>query len=495
MAEYEVTGVRYQMGDNLSMEERTQLAEDFIKGLKVGTPLILAAEPDNPKDSEAIAVYMDFTRRVGYIKHESCKDIKPLLDATGQCDAVVSGDDGHVTFIVEVPNAPESVVLPTQRARVLPESPLPQGIGLAFSDEERALQIVAPRIATMKLTADNINMLLSMADRYIPLSAVSLSYDDDYWRDRVQLQLRKATRMKLPEGQKKQVKQFYDQLHNIIGDFHRTHEHPQQQVFERQLTQLRAQSDLFEKFEKYASLSKDGLSTAVCSLRTWFEEMPRVELRDPQDYGMLAETLSYMGVSRRELYDVYAAVLLLEKYGNVTDNKGGKPKKCTGSKPQKQRETMTFKRKSGVLDGHLSLLFNKLTKADWIIGEEANFKALFSGRLDAECQLTWTGEYGKGTLVELFKQMVATTLIVVPDGFTLSSILEGHFKHKNGNWLTGLDKGNGACSKALPFIEECVNLLKADPQRLIDGSYQDDEDFPLEYDTFDHQDLKYHKSR
>ena len=34
-----------------------------------------------------------------------------------------------------------------------------------------------------------------------------------------------------------------------------------------------------------------------------------------------------MGVSRRELYDVYAAVLLLEKYENVTDSKEGEMKK------------------------------------------------------------------------------------------------------------------------------------------------------------------------
>lgn len=316
MAEFEVTGVRYQMGDNLTMEERTQAAEEFIKTLRVGEPMILAAEPDNPKDSEAIAVYRDFTRRVGYIKHESCKDIKPLLDVMGQCDAVVSGDDGHVTFFVEIPNAPENMTLATQRMRVLPDSPLPQGIGLAFSDEERALQIVAPRIATMKLTAENIDMVLSMVERYMPLSAISLSYDDDYWRDRVHHQLRKATRMKLPEEQKLRVKQLCDQMHHIIGNFHRTHEHPQQQVFERQLEQLRTQSYLFEKFEKYASLSKDGLLTAVCRLRAWFEEMPHVELRDPRDHAILAEKLSYMSVSRRELYDVYAAVLLLEKYGN-----------------------------------------------------------------------------------------------------------------------------------------------------------------------------------
>ena len=329
MAEYEVTGVRYQMGDNMTLEERTQAAREFIKTLQNGEPLILVAEPDNQKDCEAIAVYKDFTQKVGYIKHERCKDIKPLLDAAGLCNAVVSGNDGHVTFYVEIPNAPENVVLPIERARVLPESPLPQGCGLAFSEEERILQIVAPRIAAMKLTADDIDKLLSMTERYIPLSTVSLSYDDDYWRDRVLQKLREATKMELPEEQKQRVKQLHDQLNNITGDFHRAHEHPQHQVFERQLTQLRAQKELFEKFEKYASASKDGLSAAVERLRTWFEEMPHVQLRDPKDHESLAETLSYMGVSRRELYDVYAAVLLLEKYGNATDGKAEEVIKVT----------------------------------------------------------------------------------------------------------------------------------------------------------------------
>ena len=331
MAEYEVTGVRYQMGDNMTLEERTQAAREFIKTLQNGEPLILVAEPDNQKDCEAIAVYKDFTQKVGYIKHERCKDIKPLLDAAGLCDAAVSGNDGHVTFYVEIPNAPENVVLPIERARVLPESPLPQGCGLAFSEEERILQIVAPRIAAMKLTADDIDKLLSMTERYIPLSAVSLSYDDDYWRDRVLQKLREATKKELPNEQKQRVKQLHDQLNNITGDFHRAHEHPQHQVFERQLTQLRAQTELFEKFEKYASASKDGLSAAVERLRTWFEEMPHVQLRDPKDHESLAETLSYMGVSRRELYDVYAAVLLLEKYGNATDHKAEKLKEDSRS--------------------------------------------------------------------------------------------------------------------------------------------------------------------
>ena len=191
-----------------------------------------------------------------------------------------------------------------------------------------------------------------------------------------------------------------------------------------------------------------------------------------------------------------------------------KPKKATGSKPEKPRETMTFGRKSGVTDGHMTLLYQKLVKEEWIEGNEADFKALFSGKRDEEewiegneadfkalfsgkrdenCELTWKGLFGKGTLVELFKRFVAERLITVAEGFTLPAILEGHFKDANGAWLTGLDKGNSANDKALPIITECVRLLKASPDQLIYGAYDDDEDFKSEYDPFDHQDLNLHK--
>lgn len=170
-------------------------------------------------------------------------------------------------------------------------------------------------------------------------------------------------------------------------------------------------------------------------------------------------------------------------------NNPSRKKKPSGEKTPKSRVAMTFKRKSNVLDGHLTLLFDKLTKAGWIEGNEPDFKALFSGKLDDDCQLIWKSVFGKGTLVELFKQMIVAKLINVPEGFTLPAILEGHFKDTLGNWLTGLDKGNGANAKALPFISECVKLLKITPN---DG-YQDDEDFQSVYDPYDYQDMKLHK--
>ena len=168
-------------------------------------------------------------------------------------------------------------------------------------------------------------------------------------------------------------------------------------------------------------------------------------------------------------------------------------KKPAGVKPAKPRETMTFKRKGSVTDGHLTLLFMKLTKENWIEGDEPDFKTLFSGKRDADCQLTWTGEYGKGTLVELFKRLIESGTVILPDGFTLPAILEGHFTDKEGNGLTGLDKGNAANQKSLPLIQECVKLLKTGVSDLLNSSYQDDEDFTSEYDTYDHQDLRFHR--
>jgi len=159
------------------------------------------------------------------------------------------------------------------------------------------------------------------------------------------------------------------------------------------------------------------------------------------------------------------------------------------TKAFKPRETMTFQRKGQVTKGHLTVLFMKLVEKQWIDGNEADFLALFSGAADEDCILTWKKTFGKGTLVELIKQLVNTGLVIVPKGFTIPSILEGHFKDEDGEWLTGLDKGHGANDKAQPTIAQCVRILKIDPRTLLD----DDDDFRSVYDPYDHQDLQYHK--
>lgn len=324
MAEYEVTGVRWRMGDDLTMEERTEMAEDFIRGLKVGTQMILMAEPDNPHDSEAIAVYMDYTRHVGYIKHESCKEVKPLLDTDRQCDAVVSGNDGHVTFFVEIPDAPELNVSPCNEERKLPEYPLPQSIRLAFSSEEQALQVVAPRLVRLQVSADTVNDLLVMAEHYMPLSGLSFCYEDNYWRDHVLRQLRKACKLKLPQEQKIRLEQFRDELNDKVSDFHSTHKLWLQSKFDQQLDSLRKQTvgedGFFARFDKYIMDSNISLPVVVARLQAWFKDMPHVNLRNYDDHQKFVKALNYLGVSRWELYNIYGILLLLERHKDLLLN-------------------------------------------------------------------------------------------------------------------------------------------------------------------------------
>ena len=158
---------------------------------------------------------------------------------------------------------------------------------------------------------------------------------------------------------------------------------------------------------------------------------------------------------------------------------------------------MTFRRKGSVTEGHLTILHSKLIDEGWIDGIEGDFKALFSGERDEACCVTWLGKYGNGTLVELFRQLVGEGLVIVPKGYSLPYILEGHFKDQEGKWLTRLDKGDKANEKALPVIEECVDLLKMNVKQLLQklrGDMMDgDEDFQSKYDPFDHQDLNIHK--
>lgn len=173
--------------------------------------------------------------------------------------------------------------------------------------------------------------------------------------------------------------------------------------------------------------------------------------------------------------------------------KKGRHNKPSAPKPQKPREPMTFRHKGSVTEGHLTVLFSKLVSEGWIDGNEADFKALFSGRRDEECMLTWLGKYGQGVLVELFRQLLEAELIILPAGFALTAILDGHFSDKEGQRLTRLDKGDPPTPKAQPIIQECVKLLKTDLRNLINNSPEDDEDFQEQYDPYNHQDMHLHK--
>lgn len=321
MAEFEVTGISYQIGRGLPHPEASAAAKRFIQEyMKPGTSLLLVAEPNNPFDKDAIGVYYDYTRQIGRVKATCCLEVKPLLDEEGQCEAMVTGNDGNITLFVEIPHAPQTV--PTAvKARVLPENPLEEVLRMNYTDEERSLQAVAPRLSKMVPTEENAAEMLSMIEHYMPLSHLSICYEDNFYRDHILRNLRKATRLKLEPELKSALEQQRDLLSDIEGDQTRSSDHPKYKLMEAQLEKLSeiavGEGRLIANFELHIATSGSTLKAELDKLKDWFRSMPRLKLRDYQNHEKLAEELCYMRVSRKELYEVYAAIIILKRYAHV----------------------------------------------------------------------------------------------------------------------------------------------------------------------------------
>jgi hypothetical protein len=300
------------------------LAEAFIKKLKVGTPVTLLADGTNPDDRNAIAVFRE-EKHVGYISKTRCEAVLPLLDDDGRCEAKVSGNDGHVTFFIEIENATDACASPMKRERQLPVFPLQKTVHLNYLPEEMSLMAFAPQVVRFSLDEksptllEDVRAYIEKVEKFIPLSGLSFCIEDNLWRDDVLKMLRKACRLQLPESEKEQLNQLRIRLSEVVGDFHCCYDDVLLRIFERQLEMLKKQAEgkdgLFHLYER----SFDGKPVEVERLVGWFKEMPDIRLYDYHDHKLLVRTLNYLRISRRELYDVYAALLLIGRYGGEED--------------------------------------------------------------------------------------------------------------------------------------------------------------------------------
>lgn len=327
MSEYAVTGVRYQMGDDLSYEEQTAAAERFVSGLAKGCQVTLVAEPENPFDGHAIAVYKDFVR-VGYIGREETAEVRPLLGDNGQCDGVVVDNDGHVTFFVSIPDADESQVNSEPRKRVLPESPLGDTVRMPFRRSESQFQMISRRLMSIELTPENVAAILSAIEHFVPLMVPSICHEDNYWMRGVQKMLRRmcttADELGLNSEQKAQVFIFYNNVRAKVGDLHRSKSHVVEQMFVHHLDLLReddsVSSHLYRKFcdafldgKSFEGANRRLLVDAYKKLKSWLKGLKWSELRNPDDLETMALKVSYLRLSRQELYELYSVLLLLER--------------------------------------------------------------------------------------------------------------------------------------------------------------------------------------
>jgi hypothetical protein len=333
MTEFTVTGIRYQFPAELTYEERTEAAKQYVASLQKGTPVVLVAEPENPMDANAIAVYIDY-ERMGYIDKEETHVVRTLLDENQQCDALVERNDGHITLFVTIPGAAEKAHVMNSRPRILPASPLGEEVRMPFTKAESTLQLVATRLLKTELKQENLQELLKLSARYVSLLKLSICHDDCIWLNSIRKKLDKVELLSKEWAMTKEeaelLSDVYKKVRACAGDMHRTSDHWPERVFKQHLNTIRGDKaitgHLFNKYcqtflsgKDFAEADKQRMNLELERLRLWLQEMPWSELRNPEDLDAMALKVNYLGLSRTELYDLFSVILLVEKLDEILD--------------------------------------------------------------------------------------------------------------------------------------------------------------------------------
>ena len=333
MTEFTVTGIRYQFPSELTYEERTEAARQYVASLRKGTPVVLVAEPENPMDANAIAVYIDY-ERMGYIDKEETPMVHTLLDENQQCDALVERNDGHITLFLTIPGAAEKPHVMNSRPRILPPSPLGEEVRMPFTKAESTLQLVATRLLKTEPKQENLQQLLSLSARYVSLLKLSICHDDCVWLNSIRKKLDKVNLLSrewtMTKEQADTLNDVYKKVRACAGDMHRTSDHWPERVFKQQLSTIRGDKSitghLFSKYcqtflsgKDFAEADKQKMNLELERLHLWLQEMPWSELRNPADLDAMALKVNYLGLSRTELYDLFCVILIVEKLDEILD--------------------------------------------------------------------------------------------------------------------------------------------------------------------------------
>ena len=333
MTEFTVTGIRYQFPSELTYEERTEAARQYVASLQKGTPVVLVAEPENPMDANAIAVYIDY-ERIGYIDKEETPVVHTLLDENQQCDALVERNDGHITLFLTIPGAAEKPHVMNSRPRILPPSPLGEEVRMPFTKAESTLQLVATRLLKTEPKQENLQQLLSLSARYVSLLKLSICHDDCVWLNSIRKKLDKVNLLSrewtMTKEQADTLNDIYKKVRACAGDMHRTSDHWPERVFKQQLSTIRGDKSitghLFSKYcqtflsgKDFAEADKQKMNLELERLHLWLQEMPWSELRNPADLDAMALKVNYLGLSRTELYDLFCVILIVEKLDETLD--------------------------------------------------------------------------------------------------------------------------------------------------------------------------------
>ena len=322
MSVIHITGLRHHWVQEPDTDKASALVEEKLRQLPLGTLLLLQLEPNNPvtpamgEDKGAVAVYDEQYNRIGYVNKTFRLQLHKHMNEYTLLEARYAGSDGHVTMYANVDDLEDMSVTLDGLTRKLPAAPIPP---LEYTPEEERLRVMTHSLLKPDLaTLDGAGRYLSLVRSYLPLSAISLCSEDSLLRCQVINNLSELMKRKEPfdAGQQQEACELRKQLNATEGDFHRRPDKSLEQLLRRHLDTLRRQASAADErafFHRFDALYKEGLRAKLDELEVWLKQLPWTTAYDRHNLGRLADGLVIMNLTRRDLYDVCAVLLLLER--------------------------------------------------------------------------------------------------------------------------------------------------------------------------------------
>lgn len=328
--EITITGIRYAIcPSNMSKEDKDTYTENYLSKIPKGEKIILKAQPDNPFDPNAIAAYIDYSQRIGYVNAGELDDVRPLLDENELLECSVVRWD-HVTLFVEAEGETAFGNIKLKEKDKFAPTPFEDYAKLSLEENEHLLDIISLRLFTYKLTEDDIpDEWLSLAKQFVKGMNLSISHKHLNRKSRMRKLLRKLyvqfSGKNVDKSKLCQLDALSKAADSHVSDTAR--DGGKYIVFANQLKRLREHAkeehELFQKFDKHHQILSAMDGNKICTIDKiddWLMQLPddigTAFLTG--EYNSFATKVAYQKPSTNDVYRLASVLLIRERMKGET---------------------------------------------------------------------------------------------------------------------------------------------------------------------------------
>ena len=328
--EITITGIRYAICPaNMSKEDKDTYTQNYLSKIPKGEKIILKAQPDNPFDPNAIAAYIDYSQRIGYVNAGELDDVRPLLDENELLECSVVRWD-HVTLFVEAEGETAFGNIKLKEKDKFAPTPFEEYAKLSLEENEHLLDIISLRLFTYKLPDDDIpDEWLSLAKQFVKGMNLSISHKHLNRKSRMRKLLRKLyvqySGKNVDKSKLCQLDALSKAADSHVSDIAR--DGGKYIVFANQLKRLREHAmeshELFQKFDKHHQILSAMDGNKICTIDKiddWLMQLPddigTAFLTG--EYNSFATKVAYQKPSTNDVYRLASVLLIRERMKGET---------------------------------------------------------------------------------------------------------------------------------------------------------------------------------